>query len=337
MASKLEDIARQAVAQLGLDTGQELATQFAGQRYQELCARAKFRHLRQYGQAFLPSAVQSGTCTITLNSPVVTLDAAAIAACKANTFLGWPDGFTGLFFRPQIGTVWYRIAYAEANGTLVLETPFAYDNSYLVTTNTLVQTGISFYIVRRYTELDPTARQLGQFMCDFIMRPLRIISQDQMNMMVPGRLLVSTYPQFVAELNSNADVTGYPKQVEIYPPPLNSVTVHYTFWQNPPLLKRGDFLPPTIDPDVIRTGAKIDLANNEAGKAVRAGALDKAAYYRNVSNQEETKFENKVMRAIRNDRGEDDVKFILRSGNWRMPLDWDPNTDAYSNFLLRGY
>ena len=337
MAVALTTIANQVVANLGLDSGQELAVQWAAQRYAELCARAKFRHLRQYGQLFIPSAVQSGTCTVTLNSPIVTLDAAGIAACAANEQLGWPDGFTGLFFRPQIGTTWYRISQARANGEIILETPFAYDNSYLVTTNTLVQTDVSFYIVQRYTALDPTARQLGQFMADFIMRPLRIISQDQMNMMVPGRLLVSTYPQFVAELNSNADETGYPKMVEIYPPPLNSVTIHYTYWQNPPILKRGDFLPPTIDPDVIRTGATIDAANNMFGKLMRAGKMEEAVTYRNIANQEATNFERKVQRAIKNDRGEDDVKYILRHGGWRMPLDWDPNTDAYSNFLLRGY
>lgn len=162
----------------------------------------------------MPNPISTGTCTVTLNSDVVTLDATALAACQANTFLKFPDDYTGLFFRPQIGITWYRIAQAQANGTIILETPYAYDNSYLVGTPPGPQTGISFYILPRYYALNPNARQLGVFMCDFVFRPLTLLSEDQLNMIAPSRFLVSTYPQFVAEMNSNLDVTGIPKQVQ---------------------------------------------------------------------------------------------------------------------------
>ena len=341
MAFQIADVARQAVAQLGLDSGYELAAQFCGQAYAELCSRAKFRHLRKFGTIYMPAPIQAGTCTITFDSPVITLDATALAACQADPFLQWPDGFTGLFFRPQIGITWYEIAYAEANGNITLTTPFAFDNSYLVTSPPppppVVQSGVTFYILPRYYPLAADARQLGVFMCDFVFRPLTVVSEDQLNMMVPSRFLVSTYPQFVAEMNSNLDQTGQPKQVEIYPPPTNSVTVHYTYYSTPKILLWEDFLPPTIDPDTIRSGAMSQLASNKSGKAVRAGNLEEAAYWRNVSNQERTNFENKIPKAIRNDRGLEDVRMILRRGTWRVPLDFDPNQDAYTNFVLRGY
>lgn len=341
MAYTIGDVARQAVAQLGLDAGQELAAQFAGQRYAEMASRAKFRHLRQFGTLYLKTPIAQGTCTITVDSPVVTLDATALAACQQNAFLGFPDGFTGLFFRPQTGITWYEIDHAEANGNITLTSPFAFDNSFLVNNPPppppVIQTGVSFYILPRYYPLAPDARQLGVFMCDFVFRPLRVVSEDQLNLMVPSRFLVSTYPQFVAEMNSNLDMTGVPKQVEIYPPPTSSATVHYTYYATPKILKWEDFLPPTIDPDTIRSGAMADLASNQVGKAIRAGDLNKAAMWRNISNQENTNFERKIPKAIRNDQGLEDIKFILRRGTWRMPSDWDPNKDAYSNFILRGF
>ncbi len=296
------------------------------------------RHLRQYGELYIPAPVQAGTITLTLDTPLITLDATALNACRTNPFYKWPEGFTGLFFRPQIGITWYRIASADdATGTLELETPFAYDNSYLVGTNQLTQPNITYYILPRYQQLDSSARQLGVFMCDYVFRPLKIVSEDQLNRMVPSRFLISSYPQYVAELNSNLNMTGMPKQVEIYPYPSNSVTLHYTYWQTPPLLNFGDYLPPTIDPDIVRTGAKCDLANNAMGRAVRLGDLQQAGFWRNVANQEETKFEDKIQRAIRNDRGPEDLRLVIRRMGWQGPVDLDTITTAYENFLAQGY
>jgi len=338
VAETIESIARQAVAQLGLDSGYQLGAQFVGQRYQEVCARAKMRHLRQYGQIYLPAPITAGSITLTLDTPTIVLDSAALAACRTNKFYQWPEGFTGLFFRPQIGITWYRIARADdVLGTLTLETPFAYDNSYLVGQNQPTQGGVTYYILPRYQQLDVTARQLGVFVADYAFRPLKWVTEDELNRMVASRFLISSYPQYVAELNSNLNVTGIPKQVEIYPYPVNSVTLHYTYWQTPPLLGFGDYLPPTIDPDIVRTGAKVDLANNAMGKAMRLGELEKAAMYRNIANQEETKFEDKINRAIRNDRGPEDLKLVIRRMGWQGPVDLDTITTAYENFLAQGY
>lgn len=324
------------VAQMGLEGGPELAAQWVGQRYAELCARAKFRHLRQFGQIYLPAPFTTGTVTITLDSPTVTADATALANFQTNKFYQFPEGFTDLWFRPQIGTSWYRIAEVTTAGVITLETPFAQDNGYIAAGAT-VQTGVTFYILPRYITLDPTARQLGVFMCDFLFRPLRLCSEDDLNRWAPNRFLVSTYPQYVAELNNDTDTTGQPKQVEIYPWPQQSVTMHYTYWQTPTILSWDEYLPPTIDPDILRTGAEIDASTNKAGKAIKLGKLQEAAYWRSEAARLETAWERKVARAVRNDRGADDVKFIVRNCGWRAPTDLDPIQDAYQNFLARGY
>ena len=343
MAIAVRDVARQVVANLGLDAGYELASQGVGQRYAELCARGKFRHLRQYGQVYLAAPINSGTVTIFLDNPVVLLDSQALATCQANPFFQWPDGFTGLFFRPQTGLTWYKIASANQQGgvgTLILETPFAQDNGFLFNQSNpppLVQAGIPFYILPRYVELAPDARQLGVFVCDFMYRPLDLVSEDELNRKAPNRFLVWAYPQFVAELNSNLNATGAPKQVEIYPWPTQSVTMHYTYWATPKLLGIEDYLPPTIDPDVVRSGAMVDMCNNRAGAAVRKGNLEEAAYWTNLGNQNETKFNSKVNRAIKNDMGAEDLAFTLLRSGWKPPIDWDPIRNAFDNFLARGY
>jgi hypothetical protein len=335
VAVQVSEIARTVVANLGLDSGYELSAQWVSQAYRELTAHAKFRHLRQYGQIYLAAPVQTGTCTLTLDSATVVLDATALAACQASK-LGFPDGFTGLFFRPATGSVWYRIAQADLVGNITLETPFAQDNQFLVTSGSS-QSGITFFITQRYLQLNPKARQLGVFVCDFMYRPLEMRSEDELNQYWSNRPWVWNYPQWVAELNSNKNLTGYPKQVELAPWPLQSTTLHYTYWENPAGLGWDDFVPPTIDPDILRTGASRDACSNAAGKAIRMGKLEEAAFWTNRMNQYKTEFENKIARAIRNDRGAEDLAFKLRRHGWKPPLDWDPITSAFDQFIAQGY
>lgn len=337
MAYSVEEIARQAVAELGLDSGYELGAQFVGQRYAELCGRAKFRHLRKYGQKYLPAPIESGACTVTLDSPIVTLDSTALAACETNAFFQWPEGFTGMFFRPQIAQTWYRIAYAETNGNIILETPFSQDNGFILLPDQQTVSGVSLYIIPRYASLDANARQFGVFVFDFMYRAMQLISEDELNLRAPNRFQVWAYPEYVAELSNDPNATGLPKLVEIYPYPLQSLTMHYTYWDTPKILQWGDYVPPTIDPDILRAGAMADLCSNMSGKSIRAGNLEMAGYWRNLRNQQDAEFNKKVNQAIRNDRGADDLALRLMRSGWKPPLDWDPIKDAYSNFLARGY
>ncbi len=341
---KVSEIARQVNNRVALDGGFELAAQYVADRLTELFARAKFRALRQYGQVYLPAPIgsingpPSGTVTITVNSRIVTGDATALAAWQASQLpagFGYPDGFQGLWFRPQMGQTWYRIEQAEGN-TLTLETPFANDNNQVFAAGSPA-TNITYYIVPRYVELDPAARQLGVFVCDFMYRPLQLMSEDQLNLMAPNRFWVWAYPQIVAELNSNLGTTGQPKVVEIYPWPVQSVTMHYSFWATPPRLSLDDVVPPTIDQDILRTGAIADACRNVMGKAIRKGELEQAAFWRNEAMTEETMWERKVSRAIRNDRGAEDIKFLLHRGWRQFPVDFDPVKTAYQNFIARGY
>jgi len=349
----VRDIAREAVAQLGLDSGYELAAQFVSQSYQELCARARFRHLRKLGQLYLPpplgvspgpsGPVNTGNFTITLNSPVVKGDSAATAQMQA--VVGTPEILRGWWFRIQQGSVWYRIERVDTvssapSWNLVLETPYASDNNAQGIFAFGPTSGpTNYYIIPRFIDLDPAARTIGTIVCDAVYRPLEQLSEDELNLAFSSRVLVAFPPRWYAILGQNDDVDGLPKQIEIYPWPVNSTTLHYTYWTHPPALALDQFVPPTIDPDILRSGAQRMLCVNAAGKAIRAGQLDLAGYYDKRGDKAEIKFQMAVDRAIRNDRGGDDVKFILKRSVWYRPgapLDWDPVQDAFTNFLARG-
>lgn len=341
MPIAIQDIARQVVANTGLEGGFAMAAQWVGQRYTELCARAKFRHLRKIGQLYLPAPITTGACTITLDSPLVILDSVASAFCA--TLNGTPFGLVGQWFRVFQAAVWYRISEVDSTNpgawTLTLETPYAMDNQsagFFSQSNTL--SNLSFYIIPKFVDIAPDARQIGTMVLDGMYRVIRQLSEDQLNMMFPNRLEIAYPPRYWAEVGTDLDTTDMPKVVEFYPYPFSSATIHYTYWATPPTLGWADYIPPTIDTDVLRTGAMIDACRNRAGKERRLGNLEAARDWNNDAMRYETIFEHKTYRAIRNDRGVDDARFILANirGSNRVAQDYDPVQDAYENFLARG-
>lgn len=344
----VRDLARETVAQIGLDSGYELAAQYISQSYQELCAHARFRHLRKLSSLYLPAPLgmtgttPSGTFTVTLGSRAVVGDATASAALAA--YGGAPLSLVGQWFRLQQGSVWYRIVRVDttvaAAWQLILETPYASDNNAQGIFPSGPTSGpVNYYIIPRFINLAPEARTIGTVVCDAVYRPLEQISEDEMNLAFSSRVLVAFPPRWFAILGQNDNADGLPKQIEIYPWPVNSTTLHYTYWQHPPQLALDDLVPPAIDGDILREGAKRFLWSNAAGKAMRAGNLEMARDLRNEARLQQAAFNILVSRAVRNDRGGDDLKFILKASAWmrpRAPLDWDPITDAFQNFLARG-
>lgn len=338
MSVQVSEIAREVVSVLGRDSGYELAAQWVSRRYQELCSQANFRHLRKIGQLYLPAPIgpSQGHFTVTLGSQTIIADATATAALAAT--VGAPQSLEGQWFRLAQGAVWYRISQAQpgANWHLVLETPYASDNNgagIFASGNT--QSNLSFYIIPRFVELAPDARQIGTMVIDALYRPLTQKSEDEMNLLFANRFLIAYPPMYFAIVGSALSDTDQPKVAEFYPWPQSSTTIHYTYWSHPPALGLYDYVPPTIDRDILRTGAMADAYFNESSRMIRAGNLEGGTAFRNFGNQEETKFANKVSRAIRNDRGVDDVRLILRRAQQR-PMDWDPIQTAEANFLARG-
>src|SRR5208282_3905655 len=102
---------------------------------------------------------------------------------------------------------------------------------------------------------------------------------------------------------------GRPKLIELYPWPQGSTTLHYTYYITPPPLGFRDLIPEVVDPDILRTGATVDFANWMASKCANPMnpeySIEAAGYWRNVSNQENTRWEFCTRRMAKNDRGFD--------------------------------
>ena len=142
-------------------------------------------------------------------------------------------------------------------------------------------------------------------------------------------------------MNLNLGQDDQPRMVEFYPYPQGSVTVHYTYWAHPPEMDTEALLkwviPPVIDRDVLKEGALIDVMRYEASRMARSGNVEAAAYFRNEYRMQETKWDQKLAKAVRNDRGLDDLSFILQRKGSRLPLDWDPIKSAYDYvWTIRG-
>ena len=293
-AVTIETIARETVAAIDSDTSYLLCAQWIARRYQQLCSRSRFRHLRQIGEVTLPGRIDTGTVTATRGSRIVTGNAAAQAV--------WTPDIVGRYFRAR--AAWYRIS-AVIQSTLRLEKEFAEADV----------AAVAYNIVSRRVHLDPNARWISEEFVHFRMRrPLIRKSIAELNMLAPERQLVGTPPYWWAEVGAGTDDEGRTvKDIECYPYPDNDELLGYVFWDAPPLLTIDDEIPVDIDPHVLREGALIDLMRYEMAKAMRAGQMEAAATWRNEMRTQMTSWERNILEAIRTDRGTDDVTFILTS------------------------
>lgn len=344
----VEEIAQEVISAISVEKNLPLACKWVDQRYRELCGYVQFRHARKYGQIYLPAPVNAGTVTITQDSNVLTFDATAAAAIIAyNTTITSPaypletgsDAMRGLYFRAYLGRTWYRIAECTSNGfTVTLEVPFASDNGSFFQTGTVV-TDNAYYIVPRYITAPSDARRFGTFVCDYLYRPLKVLSQNEMDMYWSSRFWVTAYPQYISVLGEDETETGQPFKLEIYPYPTSSVAIHFTYWEHPRILKPKTPIPKVIDPDILREGAMIDAMRKKMAEAMDKGNVEAAALWRNEYRSQETKFMGLRGRAAHNDRGMDDIRFIVarRGGPGGRPLDWDPVQTAYENYIARGF
>lgn len=290
----VESVAREAVAAVDSDAGYLIASQWVARRYQQLCSRSRFRHLRRIGEVTLPGRINTGTVTATRGSRIVTGNAAAQAV--------WTPSIVGRYFRSS--TVWYRIS-AVVQSTLRLENEFAEADV----------AAVAYNIVARRVHLNSNVRWLSEEFVHFrFRRPVIRRSIMELNTLAPERQLVGTPPQWWAEVGSGTDDDGRTtKDVEFYPYPADDELLGYVYWDVPPLLGFADEIPPEIDSYVLREGALIDVMRHEMSKAMRAGQVEVAATWRNEMRAQMTSWERNILEAIRTDRGTDDVTFILTS------------------------
>ena len=297
-AATVDQVARAALNAINSDVGLPRAIRYTSHRYRDLTNDGRLRALRKLGELVVPAVVDTGTVDATRDSNVVTGDSDAQAV--------WTSALIGRYFRTS--NAWYKVANV-VGGELRLESTFAEDD---------VDDG-SYDVVPRFCPLPSNVRYLGTFVHTRLRRKLQTQTATEMDWNFPDRLLTSNAgPQVVIDFGR--DDSGN-RVVEIYPYSTDSEIIHYTYWERSPDLQVGDLLPYSVDEYALKEGVLIDLMRYEMSKAIRAGNMDAAGFWRNDYRAQETKWGKIKQEMLRADKGADDVTFILRHAGLDMSTD----------------
>lgn len=312
----VEDAARGVVAALN-GVPFLLASKWVADRYRQVFAKVRARHLRRIEQLYVPAALNAGTATFTRDNDVVTGDATAQAA--------WTPDVVGRYIRGSVA--WYRIDALTVSGgstALKIEKKYAEDTV----------AGASYYIVSRLNALPDDARWIGDAVVSMrTRRPLDRYSLDEMNIEFPARDRVGSQADSYCEGQDIVSTGRWVKSLEVYPYMQTSEVYAYVVYPQAPVLHLLDQLPPEIDEHVLREGAIVDAYRWMMANAIANGQVEQAAVWRNEFRTQETKWKEWMADAIRADKGVDDVTFILKSqGKTSVPYD---TRTAYDMVLTR--
>lgn len=318
MRTSVDDVARSALSSLDTDAGLLRAVGWASDRFRELTTKIRLRCMRRIGEISLPATINTGAVTIARGASLITGNAAAQAV--------WSPDLIGRHIRIRV--VWYEIAgVTRVSGvtSLQLASPFSEASV----------TAVAYKIIQRRVRLSPQAKQLGKFVHMRFRREIDQISQTQLDIIEPDRLITNAAgPWYVSELG--ADPTDGVRVVEFHPYPTQAETVHYIYWEEPPVLRPGDLLPNGIDQYALREGVLIDLMRYEMSKALNAGKVEIGATWRNDYRSQVTQWEKTLTDVQRADHGQDDVSLILRSPAFPDDKRWFRNDSARTEIWIRG-
>lgn len=303
--SKVEDVARSAIAAVDSSVGLVLCSQWVAERYRQFVRRARLRHLRTVRQLTLPVPITFGTISITSGSLTVTPNSTALDAIDA---VGGTIAEYYIRFAP--GNTWYVVD--TYNGATIHLTSVVTDAT---------NTAATYQLVRRFHDLPADVRWTGSFVHQRMQCEMLIRTQEELNILYPGRLLIGPPPTSVAE--APRGVNGQ-KRVEFYPYSTQPETVHYIAWAIPPLLEYDDDIPSDVDTEMLKEGVLIDVLRWEAAKALKMGSADAAATLGNAARQQYTQWHGRDLpEATAAERAFDDVQVILEitSGTARSNYD----------------
>ena len=287
----VDELARDVIASIATDANAIAAARWIDNRYKEMVARVKFRHLRQVGELYIPGVFDTGTLSVTRGSTAITGD-----STQFDTDVTVAGGVEYCVIRPS--SAWYKITSVGSETAITLTSNFAEDD---------ISDG-SYKLVKRYHPLDSNARWVGDFYFTRLRRTLADISLNELDILFPGRTLAGHIPSHVAQVG--VDSNNY-LMYEIYPPPVNSELINYIYWNLPTALTISSTIPPVIDSYMLKEGVLIDLYRYEKAAAIRKGNIEQAAIWRNDEKAQATIWDKVMKDAIRTSRGSDDITLIL--------------------------
>lgn len=290
----VETVARTVQAAISSEADYLLIAQWISDRYAQVAAKARFRHLRRIGAFTAPALIDAGTVSVTTGTFVVTGNSTAIAV--------WSPDIVGRHFRGN--NAWYEIASFNTDDTITLKTAYTEDT---ITAGTYV-------IAARYIILDPIARWIGdKLIVGRTRRVINRLSTEEMDLAYDGRILRSSnWPNAWSEVGSRANAEGkFGKLIELYPALTSAEIIYYTYWEIPQTLELEDELPHGVDAYTLKEGALIDAMRRKSALAADANQVETAAFWRNEYRAQETAWKRHMMDIISSDRGPDDAQFIL--------------------------
>lgn len=287
----VDELARDVLASIATDVNALAAAKWIDNRYKEMVARIKFRHLRQVGELILPGIFDTGTIDATRASTAI-----AGTSTQFSTDITAAGDAEYCFFRTR--SAWYKTSTAGSETSLTLSSAFSEED---------VDDG-AFVIVKRHHPLASDARWVGEFYFTRLRRSLALVSLTELDMLFPSRILAGSNPTHVAQVGVDSD--GY-LMYEVYPPPVESEIIHYIYWKLPTDLTISSTLPAVIDPYTLKEGVLIDLYRYEKAAAIRKGNVEQAGIWRNDENVQRGVWEKAISHAISTSRGSDDLSIIL--------------------------
>jgi len=287
----VDELARDVLASIDTDVNAIAAAKWIDNRYKEMVAKVKFRHLRAVGELSLPGVYDTGTLSVTRGATAITGD-----STQFSTDVTAAGGAEYCFIRPS--SAWYKFATPGSETSITLSSAFA---------EATVSDG-AYHIVKRHHALASDARWIGDFYMTRLRRTLSLISLDEMDILHPGRTLVGSIPSHVCQVG--VDSNGY-LMVEVYPPPEDNEIIHYIYLKLPTDLSISSTIPPVIDAYTLKAGVLIDLYRHEKARALRKGNVEAAAVWRNDEMVQNAKWDLAIKDAIRTSRGADDITLIL--------------------------
>lgn len=297
-----EEVARSALAAVDCDASYVLAAQWAAERYQQLCSRLRFRHMRVIGRLTTPAVYDTGTVTIARGGEVVTGVATA-----------WTNALEGRFIRFSVN--WYKILKVASATSMTLDQPLSEAS---VTAGT-------YKIVSRQIPVDAEARWLSTAIVHTrLRRPLDLISLPEFDAKYPERQLVGPPPVIWCQTEDAINADGAKCfAIEVYPYPTEAEMLNYVYWKEPPLMKPEEEVPRVIDGYQLKEGTLINVMQYNASMYAKPGpkfSLEAAAYWRNEFRQQSTTWERIILDVGKQDRGVDDLTFILQTT--RSHMNW---------------
>jgi hypothetical protein len=144
-----------------------------------------------------------------------------------------------------------------------------------------------------------------------LVRVLQRVTLEELDDWYPTRAAVTGGPRVYAERGLNAGGTA--RKIEVYPtcPATGGSLLRLIYWKTPTALTLTSSLPFGVDDHVMREGILIDVMRWESAKATRDGNAQAAELWTARVKEQERRWEDSVLEAIRADQGDADDLMVL--------------------------